>query len=379
MHVAGAVRILVAQTQIFDHQRLAVLDVYLVCLAQSKAVEEHMAAHTHDVAVFLTVAAELLHHLGVQTPGNYHLVAGLGQEFFHLFAGGFKVHGGQQLAGAAGYGLFALEHDLLQLLGEAPGGLAHHALEVGHHGIGIAQLRALFKDILRRQVVLHHEYGHVAHHFGGGSYLHDAAHHVVDLLIHLLDFLEAAAKADGLHLGIEVCVLSAGYLVLIDVGDGALDAVVELFVSKAHIGPVIGEILQPVKVKACIPLLPVQRRHNGVHGGLACKRGHGGNGQIHHVHAGFRRHKNGGHLVCGGVVGVQMHGDAYLLLELADKLFGGIGLQKARHVLYGQHVSAALFQLLGHIYIVLKREFVICGVQNIAGVADGGLTQLALL
>ena len=58
LNIDGAVAVVVAQAQILDDEGLAVLDINLVGLTQSHAVEEHMAAHTGDVAVLLAVAAE---------------------------------------------------------------------------------------------------------------------------------------------------------------------------------------------------------------------------------------------------------------------------------------------------------------------------------
>ena len=130
LDVDGAVVVTVAQTQILDDQRLAVLDVDLVRLAQRHAVEEHMAAHAGDVAVLLAVAAEILIDLGVHGVGDEVLLLRVVAELLHLMAQLVEVHGRQQLAGTAGDGLLPLEHHFLQLLREAPRGLTHHALEV---------------------------------------------------------------------------------------------------------------------------------------------------------------------------------------------------------------------------------------------------------
>jgi len=120
-----------------------------------------------------------------------------------------KVDGLQQLTGAAGDGLLTLEHHLLQVLGEAPGGLAHHALEVAHHAVGEGEGLSALHNVLGGQLVLHHEDGQITHHLGGGRHLHNVAQHVVDLDIHLLDVLELVAQAQALHLALEVGVLAA--------------------------------------------------------------------------------------------------------------------------------------------------------------------------
>ena len=78
-------------------------------------------------------------------------------------------------------------------------------------------------------------------------------------------------------------------------------------------------------------------------------------------------------------MGVELDGDADLLLQRGDQLLGGVGLQHAGHILDAQHVGATALQLLGQIDVVVQRIFVPGGIQNIAGIADGSLTDLILL
>ncbi len=85
----------------------------------------------------------------------------------------------------------------------------------------------------------------------------------------------------------------------------------------------------------------------------------------------------GGDLVVGGVVGVQMDGDADLLFQRRDELLCAVWLQKADISLTQRVVGAALFQFLREIHIVLKRVFVALWVEDVAGVAHGGFQQPA--
>ena len=285
-----------------------------------------MAAHAGDVAVLLTVEAELLHHLGVEAPGYHCAVAGLGVEFLHLFPGLGEVHGGQQLAGAAGDGLFPLEHHPLQVLGEAPGGLAHHAFEIAYHRIGKCQRLPLTDHRLRRQVVLHHEDGQIPHHLGGGGHLHDVPQHLVHVPVHLLHRVKAVAQAQALHLGLQVGVLAAGHLVAVDVGGGVGDAALKAAVAQAHVRPVVAEPLEGAEGKAGVPLLAPEGGGQGVEGGLA-GGGHGLHRAVHHVYPRLGGHEAGGHLVAGGVVGVEVDGNAHLLLQGLHQGLGGVRLQ----------------------------------------------------
>ena len=74
-----------------------------------------------------------------------------------------------------------------------------------------------------------------------------------------------------------------------------------------------------------------------------------------------------------------MDRDSDFLLEGGDQLLGRIGLEQTCHILDGQHMGAAVLQLLGHIHIVFQGVFVIVGIQNIAGVADCSLQDLVLV
>ena len=74
--------------------------------------------------------------------------------------------------------------------------------------------------------------------------LYNVAQHVVDGLVHLLDFLKPVAEAQRFDLRLQVGVLSAGNLIAVDVGDRIFKAVVEVCIAQTDICPVVGELLQ---------------------------------------------------------------------------------------------------------------------------------------
>ena len=76
---------------------------------------------------------------------------------------------------------------------------------------------------------------------------------------------------------------------------------------------------------------------------------------------------------------VQVDGQADLVFERGDQLFGRVGLEKAGHILDAQDMRAALFDLLGEVHIVVQRILVPPGVEDVARIADRGLAQLALI
>ena len=85
--------------------------------------------------------------------------------------------------------------------------------------------------------------------------------------------------------------------------------------------------------------------------------------------------EHGGGVDAAGVVGVEVDGDADLLAQGLDQLFGGVGPAQAGHVLDGQDVRAHALQLLGHADVVVERILVALGVEDVAGVADGGFAD----
>ena len=76
---------------------------------------------------------------------------------------------------------------------------------------------------------------------------------------------------------------------------------------------------------------------------------------------------------------MQVDGQAHLVFQGSDQLLGRVGLEEAGHVLDAQQMGAPLLQLLGHVHVVFEGIFIPLGVENVTGVAQGGLAQLALL
>ena len=74
-------------------------------------------------------------------------------------------------------------------------------------------------------------------------------------------------------------------------------------------------------------------------------------------------------------MGVEVDGDADLLLEGGDELTDGGRVAEAGHVLDAQNVRAHFFELLGFIDVIFERIFRAVGVGDVAGVADGGFAD----
>ena len=74
-------------------------------------------------------------------------------------------------------------------------------------------------------------------------------------------------------------------------------------------------------------------------------------------------------------MGVEVDGDADLLLESGNELADGGGVAEAGHVLDAKDVSSHFLQLLGLIEVILEGVFCAVGVGDVAGIADGGFTD----
>ena len=354
-------------------------------LTLAQAVEVHVALQGGNVVVSLEVGAVILVDLGIQSVADgllLHLEVG---EAFHVellpqvLLDALKVHVGQQGAGTDGDGLDVLQDDLLQFLGEAALGLADHSLEEVHHGVGVGQGSAVGEDVVHGQVVLQHEDGQVAHHLGGGGHLDQVAQDQVGLTVQLLDLLELVLGAHLGNLSQQVGVLTAGDLVLVDLGVGCdLTALVGL-VDLADVLVVTAQLVQTFKVQTGVALGAAEGFHHCVQRGLAGAACHGLDGQVGDVHAGLGSLQHGGNAGAGGVVGVQVDGDVQLGLEGFHQLLGGIGLQQAGHVLDGQDVNAQGLQFLGLLDVVVQGVLNLVGVQDVAGVAQGAFHDLASL
>ena len=78
-------------------------------------------------------------------------------------------------------------------------------------------------------------------------------------------------------------------------------------------------------------------------------------------------------------MGMQLYRNADLIFQGSDQLLGCIRLEKTGHILDGQNMGASFLQLFGHVNIIIKGIFIPLGIHNIAGIANGGFTDLTLL
>ncbi len=275
--VAGAVLMDAADGVELDDQGLARLDVDTYLIPDIQTVKEDRSGQDRGVAVFLTMAVELLVNPGIKHPGEDIPIADrMAELLFQLLLFGPEIDRLEKFAGTDGEGLLVLEDNLLQLFGETAVGLTDHPLEEIDHALREGQILTALINVLGLEIVLHHEHGHVADDLRGGGYLDQVAEHVVDLAVHLLALLPAMPEAQSFDLGFVIGVLAAGDFVVVDLGGAAAQFGLERSVVSAHALPVVGQLLQPFLFDLGIPDGPLEGRHQGVEvrlGGQTRNRG----------------------------------------------------------------------------------------------------------
>ncbi len=132
---------------------------------------------------------------------------------------------------------------------------------------------------------------------------------------------------------LQVGILAAGHLVQVNLGAAGLRRDVKRRVILPHLFPVIGELVQRGEVQARVARGVLQRGDDRVEVRLAGAAGHGGDGEVHHVHAGFARLQDARGGDAAGIVRVKVDRQANLFLQRLDELARGERPAQARHVL----------------------------------------------
>ena len=226
---------------------------------------------------------------------------------------------------------------------------------------------------------MHHEDSHVANCLGRRRNLHNVAQHCVDGLVHVLDFLKLVTQAKAFHLGLQVGVLTAWNLVLVDFRRRRLQIGLEILVHRTHIRPVIGNNLQTIQVNARITLAALQRCNNGVQRRLRSQTRHAANGCVDDINASLRRHQARCHTIAAGIMRMQVDRQGNFVLQSTNQAISRIRLQQTRHILDANDVRAALLQLARHANVVIQVVLLAAGIQNVARVANGCFGNFALV
>ena len=229
-------------------------------------------------------------------------------------------------------------------------------LEVGGVGVGGSECQREVADDLRRR-----------------RHLRRSAEDAVRRRVPVLDLLELVAEAEGDGLLAQVGQLAARDLVVVHPTGRAGQSGLERLVDAAHGLPVRLEVGHRLQGNARVALGVGERGDQCRGGRLAGRAGHRRAGDVDGVRAGAAGGEQGGQLAARGVVGVHVDGQVEALPKRVDELFGGAGAQQSRHVLDGEDVRPGVDDLLGQPQVVVEGVEVFCGVEQVAGVAEGHL------
>ncbi len=271
---------------------------------------------------------------------------------------------------------FIAEHDTLDGFRKTAVGPAKAAAEHVDDALGEVGVAGIeVDDVGGLDAAAEQEERHVADHLARGRDLHDVAEELVDLGIGARDLGPAVGNAHAGGLFLEVGVLAAGHFVEENLGAAGLRRGVERRVELADFFPVIGEFVERVEVQLGVARRVLERGDDAVEVRLRGAAGHRGDGEIDNVHTRLAGLEDAGRVDAAGVVRVEVDRNADLVLERLDQFLRGERAADAGHVFDREEVRAHLLQLLRELHVVLEGEFVPSGIEDVAGVADGGLAN----
>ena len=164
-----------------------------------------------------------------------------------------------------------------------------------------------------------------------GGHLDQVAQKDVGLAMGSLIFSNFILGAHFGDLGQQVGVLSAGDLILINLGVGGDHAALVGFVDLADMLIVAAQLIQAPQSPDRYPArCPFRASTTTLREGWLVQGAHGLDGQVHDIHASLGSLQHGGDASTGGVVGVQVNGDVELGLEGFHQLLGRIGVSAGR-------------------------------------------------
>ena len=282
---------------------------------------------------------------------------GLRPSSFSTFSrGGLKSAGGRFAPGRPVSGLLArAARAPATAAGKPPGGWPSRPSNNSTTLSGNASSRCGSSTSSGVRLLVDQEQRHVADDLRGRRDLDDVAEELVHLGIRLADLVPARRQAQRLGLLVQVGVLAAGHLVLIDVGRAAPSCRSRTACRTRAPPPSTRPSRRAPPDRAACRAGEAQRLDQRVQARLDGQAGH---------RSAWRRRRCRGRprppcstlAACdaAGVVRVEMDRDADLLLQRLDQRLGGVGLAQAGHVLDGQQVGAQLLQFLGQLDVILQ-------------------------
>ena len=259
----------------------------------------------------------------------------------------------------------------------AAGRLAEVAAHHLHDRIREGDLLRRIEHVLGGDVGGDHQQRQVADDLRRRRHLDDVAEEQIDLVIGLGDLVPAGFEAERAGLFLEVGELAAGHFVQVDLGGAEAEIGFEGAILGADGLEIERDLADRVGVEAGRPRCVGKGFDDRAEAGLRGQAGHRIDRRIDRVDTGF----DGGHHRGGGdsrrVVRMEMDRKLGLVAERRDQLLRRGRLEEPGHVLQPDDVGAGGLELLGERDIVFEAVFGAVRIEDVAGVADRALAELA--
>ena len=354
-------------------EHLAFFDVDADFFARSHAEEVGRGVEEGQVAVLMIAFHVVAEYFRVDAVGGHVFFAGGDVFFFHFHLHFFEVHVYRL---AFQVRSLAAEDDLLQFFRESAVRSAQFAVEEIHNGLREVQGVALRVDVFFGQMVLYHEEGHVAYHFGGRGDFDDIAKHHVHSCVHAAHFRPLVAKAHSGGLLAQVGVLSARHFMLVESGIGVRHLCIHAGIVGADALPIAIDGFQRFDVELRLARIVLQRVVHGSHGRLAGAAGEGAGSHVQDVYAGFHSLRIGVNAAAAAFVGVQVNRQIYRIFQRGNQSIRSFRFQEAGHIFDSDDVRAGILHLLSQVGVVLERIFLALRIHDVAGVAEASFGEL---
>ena len=182
-------------------------------------------------------------------------------------------------------------------------------------------------------------------------------------------------KAKAFYLWFQVGILTARNFIFINFSRTRAHARFKLIVVFTHFTPIIGDLLQFIKVKASITLGQRKCCSKRVQPWLTGQTCNTIEGHVNDINTGLCSHQQSSNAVAGGVMGVEMNWNAQFRLQRTNQFRCSHRFQKTTHILNAEHVAAEAFQFFCLADIVIKIIFLTRLVSDITSVADAAFNK----
>ena len=128
--------------------------------------------------------------------------------------------------------------------------LSHHTLKVSNDRVWEVNILCFFVNILRCQIILHHEDSHITNSFGRRSNFNNVTQHIIYGFVHCFYIFKLLSQTKAFHLWFQVGILTARNFVFINLSCTRFQTGLKLTVNRTNIFPVVRDFLNIIQINA---------------------------------------------------------------------------------------------------------------------------------